>query len=142
MNVFYKPLKIILFGLAIFGILSLDIQGKKIITHLSDWIMSQKLQTSSEKWAKDKATDFLSKAKESIPDNLSETLIEESSEVVEEAQQQTPLKSETEDLIPGTAIPKSVATTPRKAKIIQKLNLENEHISGDDKKELNNIFGD
>ena len=140
MRVAYKPLKIILFGLAMFGILSLDIQGKKIITHLSDWITSRKLQTSSERWAKDKATDLLGKAKNKISDTLTEEPTEPE-EVQPVAQSQPPQKPIPGELIPGTAIPKSVATTPRQAKIIQKLNLENEQISGDDKKELSGILG-
>jgi hypothetical protein len=131
----FKPFKLIIFLLAIFGLMSIEIKGKSLLSHVADWVSAKKTQDLAKDWAKDKADILLKNAKEKVADTLTEETFKE---IITEAPEPAPLKKE--ELIPGTSIPKSVAGSARKAKIIQKLNLQNETMTGDDKKELKNLF--
>lgn len=157
MGIIFKPLKLVLFALAVFGILSMEVKDKKIITHLSDWITSKRGEQVSDQlknnkgtqWAKDKAKSLLGSAKDKISESLSDTLsnddldLNDFSMVPPDADviNTNIKKSKDVGLIEGTSIPKSAATSKRKEKIIQKLNIENEIISGDDKRELKDTLG-
>ncbi len=165
MGIIFKPLKLLLFALAIYGLLQLEYKDQKLMTHLNNWIQSQKskdLTTTLDesrkqlRWAKDKTLQRLNKTKNYIKEELKSNLSFDIDFELDDVLSLSPSSIDLNDhnkaskvatrrrgptkLIPGTKIPVQYGMSERKQQIIQKLNVENEVISGKDKKALKEIF--
>lgn len=163
MGLIFKPLKLLVFALAVYGILQIRVDDKKLWTHIQGWLSSQKtefaapLASEKLKWAKEEALNRLNATQTKIRNELKKNLIQFNpdvrrslnlplkpppADVLEEPLQpaDVPKKGKRVSLIPGTRIPAKPGLTRRQKKIIQKLDLENEKISGQDKKALESIL--
>ena len=160
MRFLIKPLKLLLFALALYGISQIKYKDQKLISYLHNWISHQKSKMSQSdlvspekklKWAKDKALKTLKTTQKNIANELKENIsstplrpdkivpFNHPDKFLNNSKEQGVAKGPVK-LIPGTKIPDSNNISSRKKKIIQKLDLENELISGQDKRALEDIL--
>jgi Skp family chaperone for outer membrane proteins len=158
MGLLYKPLKIIIFGFAIFGLLQIPYKDKKIIQYIHEWISAQKSafenggKSVSLGDFKSKAVDSLEKSKNKLVKELSKMELDtrdlfsdtkkQASAAIQSDEKAYSALGSSVSLVPGTQIPKTEAMNDRTQKVIQKLNIENEVISGSDKQTLENLFSE
>ena len=159
-----KPLKIVIFGFAIYGISQLKYNDQRIADYVINWVQSKKSSLENSdmidaqkqfKWAKDKAIEKLKETKKKISSELKDNF---SLDRTFEPKSIVPLEFEptlgssgktdlarrsqapNQNFIPGTKIPVTPFMSERKQKILQKMDLENEVITGPDKKSLKSIL--